>query len=70
MDIIVSQTNYTPEEASLLLEKHNGDYMTVIRNYLGVPPPKPKPIVSVNQEIYKMLRKQVDITEFNNKQVI
>jgi len=70
MDIIVSQTNYTPEEASELLEKHNGDYMTVIRNYLGVPPQKQKPIVSVNQEIYRMLRKQVDITEYNNKQVI
>jgi hypothetical protein len=70
MDIIVSQTNYTLEEASELLEKHNGDYMTVIRNYLGVPPPKQKPIVSVNQEIYRMLRKQVDITEYNNKQVI
>ena len=69
MDIIVSQTNYTPEEASELLEKHNGDYMAVIRNYLGVPLPKQKPIVSINQEIYKMLRKQVDITEFNNKQV-
>jgi len=67
MDIIVSQTNYTPEEASELLEKYNGDYMTVIRNYLGVQSPKPKPIVSVNQEIYKMLRKQVDITEYNNK---
>lgn len=70
MDIIVSQTNYTPEEASELLEKHNGDYMTVIRNYLGILPQKQKPIVSVNQEIYRMLRKQVDITEYNNKQVI
>lgn len=65
MDIIVSQTNYTPEEASALLEKHNGDYMTVIRNYLGAPPPKQKSIVSVNQEIYRMLRKQVDISEYN-----
>jgi hypothetical protein len=70
MDIIVSQTNYSPEEASLLLEKHNGDYMTIIRNYLGVPPPKQKSVVSMNQEIYRMLRKQVDITEYNNKQLI
>jgi hypothetical protein len=67
MDIIVAQTNYTPEEASELLEKYNGDYMAVIRNYLGVPPPKPKPVISINQEIYRMLRKQVDITEYNNK---
>ena len=70
MDIIVSQTNYTPEEASELLKKHNGDYMAVIRNYLGVPPLKQKPVISINQEIYRMLRKQVDITEYNNKQVI
>ena len=64
MDIIISQTNYTPEEASELLEKHNGDYIAIIKDYLGI---KPKKVVikSVNQEIYKMLRQQIDISEYN-----
>jgi septum formation topological specificity factor MinE len=64
MDIIISQTNYTPEEASKLLEKYNGDHIAVIKDYLGI---KPKKVVikSVNQEIYKMLRQQIDISEYN-----
>ena len=65
MDIVISQTNYTEEEAREWLDKFDGDHIAVIKNYLGIRPPIPKPITSVNQEIYKMLRKQIDISEFN-----
>lgn len=68
MDIIISQTNYTPEEASKLLEKYNGDHIAVIRNYLGITP-KQSHIKSVNQEIYKMLRKQIDISDYNKNAI-
>jgi septum formation topological specificity factor MinE len=68
MNIIISQTNYTPEEASELLEKYNGDHIAVIRNYLGITP-KQSPIKSVNQEIYKMLRKQIDISDYNKNAI-
>uniref|UniRef100_A0A6C0HSC9 Uncharacterized protein n=1 Tax=viral metagenome TaxID=1070528 RepID=A0A6C0HSC9_9ZZZZ len=68
MDIIISQTNYTPEEASELLEKYNGDHIAVIKNYLGITV-KQQPIKSVNQEIYRMLRKQIDISEYNKNAV-
>ena len=68
MDIIISQTNYTEDEAREWLEKFDGDHIAVIKNYLGIKPSMPKPITSVNQEIYKMLRKQIDISDFNNKQ--
>ena len=54
MDIIISQTNYTKEEATELLEKYNGDYMAVIKHYLGIQPKK-APVNSVNQEIYKFI---------------
>ena len=64
MDIIISQTNYTLEEAAELLKKHNGDHIAVIKNYLGIIP-KQRPIKSVNQEINKMLRQQIDISEYN-----
>jgi len=64
MDIIISQTNYTPEEASELLEKYNGDHIAIIKDYLGIKPKKAV-IKSVNQEIYKMLRQQIDISEYN-----
>jgi hypothetical protein len=52
----------------VMLEKFNGDYIAVIKDYLGIKPPLPKPIASVNQEIYKMLRKQIDISSYNHKQ--
>jgi hypothetical protein len=68
MDIIISQTNYSHEEAQEMLEKFNGDHIAVIKNYLGISPPTPKPITSVNQEIYRMLRKQIDISSYNEKQ--
>ena len=68
MDIIISQTNYTAEEASELLEKYNGDHIAVIKNYLGITS-KQQPLKSVNQEIYRMLRKQIDISEYNKNAI-
>jgi len=65
-NIVMTQTNYTDEETIFLLEKHNNDYMKIIREYLGVVPKKEE-IKSVNQEIYKLIRKQIDITEYNLK---
>jgi len=64
--LIVSQTNYSEEDAIELLEKHN-DPIKVIREYLGIKEPEPTPIKSVNQEIYKMIRKQIDISQYNLK---
>ena len=65
--IIMSQTNYSEENAIELLLKHNDDHMKVIREYLGVKQPERVEIKSVNQEIYKMLRKQIDISPYNLK---
>lgn len=63
--IIRGQTNYTEEECVSLLEQHNGDYISIIKIYMGIPIAKKEPpIKSVNQEIYKQLRKKMDIQEF------
>ena len=63
--IIMSQTNYSEEEAINMLEKY-GDHIKVIREYLGLKDPLPLEIKSVNQEIYKLLRKQIDISQYNS----
>jgi len=63
IQIIISQTNYTEEEAIKKLQEH-GDHIHVIKEYLGIDlQPKPQPIKSINQEIYKCIRKQIDITK-------
>ena len=66
VDIIISQTNYTREIAIEMLSKHNDDHIKVIKEYLGVAE-KPIKMSSVNQEIYKLIRKQIDISHYNSK---
>ena len=64
--LIQSHTNYTNEECETLLSEYN-DPIIIIKKYLGIVPVK-KEVKSVNQEIYKMLRKHIDISEFNKIQ--
>ena len=65
--IIRGQTDYTVEQCVSLLEEHNGDYISIIKLFIGIPITKKEPpIKSVNQEIYKQLRKKLDIQEFLN----
>lgn len=65
--IIRGQTDYTEEQCVSLLEEHNGDYMSIIKLYMGIPIAKKAPVIkSVNQEIYKQFRKKLDIQEFLN----
>ena len=67
--IIRGQTNYTEVECVRLLEEYKGDYICVIKKYMGIPIDKKEPpIKSVNQEIYKQFRHKLDIQEFNDKQ--
>lgn len=69
-DIVSRQTEYTLDEIKDKLIEHNYNYMDVIKEYMGVKKEKPRPINSVNQEIYKQIRMNLDegIKEFNNKQ--
>jgi hypothetical protein len=41
--------------------------MKIIRDYLGIKEPEQQTIKSVNQEIYKLIRKQIDISHYNTK---
>jgi hypothetical protein len=71
IEIIMRQTNYTREECLQKLTSWNGDYMQVIREYMGIKPKDTK-IKSVNQEIYKQIRYKLDnsMKEYNSKNPI
>ena len=60
MNIILSQTNYTEDEARLKLQSFNYDYMKVIKDYMGINEKKDNTVKSVNQEIYKQIRTTLD----------
>ena len=65
--IIRCQTNYTDEECVSLLLENGGDYIRVIKKYMGIPDKRAEPVIkSVNQEIYKQLRRKLDIQTFND----
>jgi len=58
---VMSQTNYTAEEATEKLRLFNCDYIRVIKDYMGIPEKKEeKKIKSVNQEIFRQIRTKLD----------
>ena len=70
---VISQTNYTEEEALEKLKLFNCDYLRVIKDYMGIPEKKELPKVkSVNQEIYKQIRTRLDqsMKEYREKNPI
>jgi hypothetical protein len=60
LQIVLSQTNYTEEEAIEKLKLFNCDYMKVIRDYMGIPDKKTNKVKSVNQEIFRQIRTTLD----------
>jgi hypothetical protein len=61
IEIILRQTDYTEDVAREKLEEMNGDYIKVIKSFLGIIEKKESnKIKSVNQEIYKQLRYKLD----------
>jgi hypothetical protein len=67
---IMSQTNYTEEVARNKLIEYNYDFMRVLKNYMGIPDKKENNrIKSINQEIYKQIRCNLDQTmkEYRDK---
>lgn len=70
IQMIMRQTDYTVDVAREKLMAHNDDPIKVIKDYMGIiekPKPAPK---SLNQEIYRQLRRRLDdsIRDFNAKQ--
>jgi hypothetical protein len=70
---VMSQTNYTKEQALEKLKLFNCDYMRVLRDYMGISEKKQDTKVkSVNQEIYKQIRLKLDnsMREYREKNPI
>lgn len=69
-DMISRQTDYTLDEIKDKLIEYNYNSLDVIKEYMGVQKEKPRPITSINQEIYKQIRVKLDegIKDFNDKQ--
>jgi hypothetical protein len=58
---IMTQTNYTKEEATNKLKLFNNDYIKVIKDYMNIPEKnKEEKVKSVNQEIFKQIRINLD----------
>ena len=70
---IMRQTNYTLEETREKLVVHNNNRLDVIKEYMGIPIQKTNPqIKSLNQEIYKQIRRELDVSmkNYNEKNPI
>lgn len=57
---VMSQTNYNEEQAKKKLIMFDNDYLKVIRDYMGIPEKKEQKVKSVNQEIFRQIRKSLD----------
>lgn len=74
IDIILRQTNYTKEECVQYLQTNNNDYISVIKQYMGIPTIKPdesqKKVNAnhVNQERYKQIRNIIGIQRAPTKE--
>jgi hypothetical protein len=67
IDMIMSQTTYTNEEAQQKLDMFGGDPIKVIKDFMGIKE-KPTQIKSVNQEIFKQIRYKLDESMRNYNQ--
>ena len=69
--IVARQTNYDNDIIRQKLIDNNYDHMTIIKEYLGLDKnanEKSLKSKSVNQEIYKQIRKKIDVSDYNKKQ--
>ena len=71
INIILRQTDYSENIAREKLIEYNNDHIQVIKSFLGINEKKNcKKMTSINQEIYKQIRKKLDnsMKDFNDKQ--
>jgi hypothetical protein len=68
IQMIQRQTDYTEETAREKLIEFSYKPIDVIKNYMGLDKKKENPIKSINQEMYRQMRKQLDISDFRQKQ--
>lgn len=60
---IANQTNYTREQIISKMEEHNGDVLSIIREYMGIKPKVQNNKINsnnINQEIFRQIRLTLD----------
>jgi hypothetical protein len=60
IQIVIRQTDYSVNIAREKLKEYNFDEIETIKDYLGITEKKALPVKSVNQEIYKQLRRRLN----------
>ena len=70
INMIMRQTDYDYDTSYSKLQEARYDHIKVIKAYLGITEKKAqsKKSTSINQEIYKQIRKKIDVSDFNRKQ--
>ena len=63
--IVMNQTTYTEDEALTKLGLHNNDICKVLREFMSIPEPPAKKITSINQSIYKEIRRNLGIVDID-----
>lgn len=66
---VMTQTNYTERQAIEKLQLFNDDYMRVLTDYMGIHEKVAPKVKSVNQEIFRQIRTNLDSTmrEYRDK---
>ena len=67
IEMVMRQTHYKYEEASEKLVACNDNYLTVIRESLGIKREEEKEITSINQGIYTEIRGLMDTASQNHR---
>ena len=62
IEVVMNQTTYTREEAIIGLQKHKGNVVLVVKEFLGVPEKNEPEIIggSLNQKRYGVIRNFMD----------
>lgn len=69
ISMIMRQSDYTEEQVREKLVQFKGDHLLVIKDYLGISEKKTETVKSINQEIYKQIRYNLDgaMRDYNNR---
>lgn len=68
LGIVARQTDYDEETIKQKLIDYDYDHMKIIKEYLGLDKKVQDKSLSVNQEIYRQIRKKIDVSDYNKKQ--
>jgi len=64
IEMVMRQTEYSYEEACEKLKTNNNNYISVIREYMGIEKTQDKSVKSINQHVYKEIRGLMDTAAY------